>query len=1312
MLFARGADIEGETQTAATIESAEQMKFRRQQEKQMKKFQKIENKQNVREYEENFHSKNYTNIRSKVFQLRIKKVDFGGQKVTINDKVLINRRVLNDYIHIVNKRQDVVDSMEDNFWSMVQLYDGTLHYFNKYYGKKLEDQMSKLNHMLKPEHRYLLKSIDKNEARIKRRLLEYEQVKKSGDPTIKKALQECKNIEEIVEKHHQQQKQKAADRRNKNKSEGHIEKLSKKKGYIVNEMEVEQRRQNQMIMNEIQKFGSDRIKRKLFEQDMKVILENQEIQDKIHHIQMSLEKMQNQPATSSKSINLICENEEDPQNEGHNQNENTQKNIMSLRHINNPVSLQHINMVSPRSPRLDHLIGNKNSSSNLANNNSPYLQSAFAHNMQIQEHELVLNELQRRHSHNNLNPFIHYSMLSNKQATSPIFQQVLEQQSLHSKSLDKIGLNNYLDQNEGSEEKVGKKDPRSSIFNFQQNQKNQSQAKLNNLTIREQQFMMLQQELNSTSPHMKRGSIDGNNSPRNQPFISQLRNQSIFDNLSTMSQSKKTSILSANDSQNNGNSQYNGEKRLKSNVSFNLSSNHPEMISTPQKEYMLTEKYNKSTPSTSLFSNNQEQKSKFNQMNCTVGSFTVKENSQAQKTSKQNHITTNLNLRKASLDQVMGKINEEKLKKVAINIQSSSGIKEELLQSKSTIAATPLKSVLKKSHNNISLTENQLKQNVTSIKDVISTTKSLVTANGSFNFQNNQGLQESSNNLISDQNFLTSASNMQTVESPSKINSAKSNKQQGLIKRLTTLVSQENLAIIGNYQSKRRQSKSIQIENVSSNEKIEENPSNQPNITNEDKKQIKIQNDSNTEKIQQEASDDDNEDENKNNGSRQDTVSSRGNKNDLYSSREKKKRKSIIPEIYGKKNSKSADKVNSQQSEEVFEKPLIRNKIYNENDLFKYKKINKYALHEIYEKRILNLHKDETPLLSMKELQYIEEKQKKSSSQSQIKVPYTHHQHHPFSWNNLEEKKADFLSLEKQRSLLINPEQEEVFDKKISQIHGTDVFNMYKSIQKNCKTQIEQSKSFQKDIKEGEQELKFKHKILKQQYAEHLGPKEYKSKYVKEILDQTKKQLNFKINKKSRSKISSPEKILQSLLKQDKQVWGKTIKSQELIKDENGEIIQAQKPEKKYNLFSSQTMSDTEKQQVRNQSMQKLEKIVDKYKNNSMSLQEQLQSLMNLDNNRKALFGMTQKMYVPSNLIKNKQKNKYLNGILSSSNIDQNTFNQLKQQIANNQNNQSAQFNNTVEFPSNNQMGDENDNNENNKSIVSVDEQIKSKNLE
>jgi len=81
---------------------------------------------------------------------------------------------------------------------MVQLYDSTLHYFNKYYGKKLEDKMEKLKHIIKPEHRYMLKGIVNNERRIKQRILEYEQVRNSSDPRLKKALEECKNIEDIV----------------------------------------------------------------------------------------------------------------------------------------------------------------------------------------------------------------------------------------------------------------------------------------------------------------------------------------------------------------------------------------------------------------------------------------------------------------------------------------------------------------------------------------------------------------------------------------------------------------------------------------------------------------------------------------------------------------------------------------------------------------------------------------------------------------------------------------------------------------------------------------------------------------------------------------------------------------------------------------------------------------------------------------------------------------------------------------------------------------------------------------------------------
>lgn len=50
-------------------------------------------------------TKNYTHINSKVEKLRFKKRENADDsKIVITDKVLINRRVLNDYIHIVNKR--------------------------------------------------------------------------------------------------------------------------------------------------------------------------------------------------------------------------------------------------------------------------------------------------------------------------------------------------------------------------------------------------------------------------------------------------------------------------------------------------------------------------------------------------------------------------------------------------------------------------------------------------------------------------------------------------------------------------------------------------------------------------------------------------------------------------------------------------------------------------------------------------------------------------------------------------------------------------------------------------------------------------------------------------------------------------------------------------------------------------------------------------------------------------------------------------------------------------------------------------------
>jgi len=70
------------------------------------------------------------------------------------------------------------------------------------------------------------------------------------------------------------------------------------------------------------------------------------------------------------------------------------------------------------------------------------------------------------------------------------------------------------------------------------------------------------------------------------------------------------------------------------------------------------------------------------------------------------------------------------------------------------------------------------------------------------------------------------------------------------------------------------------------------------------------------------------------------------------------------------------------------------------------------VISEYYEKKILNLQKDEIPLLTAKELEDIEnEKMKKSLLNSVSLQKQVSHRH--LFWNNVEAKKADFLSLEK-----------------------------------------------------------------------------------------------------------------------------------------------------------------------------------------------------------------------------------------------------------------------------------------------------------
>lgn len=61
---------------------------------------------------------------------------------------------------------------------------------------------------------------------------------------------------------------------------------------------MENIRQNQLVMNEVQKFGSDRIKQQIFVNDMKSIIKNKEIKSKIQKIQQSLERISNAEAAT------------------------------------------------------------------------------------------------------------------------------------------------------------------------------------------------------------------------------------------------------------------------------------------------------------------------------------------------------------------------------------------------------------------------------------------------------------------------------------------------------------------------------------------------------------------------------------------------------------------------------------------------------------------------------------------------------------------------------------------------------------------------------------------------------------------------------------------------------------------------------------------------------------------------------------------------------------------------------------------------------------------------------------------------------
>ena len=62
----------------------------------------------------------------------------------MNSKVIIKRRVLNDYINMVNKRGQIIQKMKDDQNQLEIDKDKNLIYFQKYYNSNSATELTKL----------------------------------------------------------------------------------------------------------------------------------------------------------------------------------------------------------------------------------------------------------------------------------------------------------------------------------------------------------------------------------------------------------------------------------------------------------------------------------------------------------------------------------------------------------------------------------------------------------------------------------------------------------------------------------------------------------------------------------------------------------------------------------------------------------------------------------------------------------------------------------------------------------------------------------------------------------------------------------------------------------------------------------------------------------------------------------------------------------------------------------------------------------------------------------------------------------------
>lgn len=150
-----------------------------------------------------YESKDYQRIKSHVYSIKVRNYAIQQTKknnsasttnnnengVLLNgEKIMIKRRILNDYMNVINKRSEIVGEIERNLEVIMKMHSHMRAYFQRYYQHRNNMQYERLASLLLPEFKYILKFVSNKGKQFQARLFNSSQNHEKAEAEAEVAL--------------------------------------------------------------------------------------------------------------------------------------------------------------------------------------------------------------------------------------------------------------------------------------------------------------------------------------------------------------------------------------------------------------------------------------------------------------------------------------------------------------------------------------------------------------------------------------------------------------------------------------------------------------------------------------------------------------------------------------------------------------------------------------------------------------------------------------------------------------------------------------------------------------------------------------------------------------------------------------------------------------------------------------------------------------------------------------------------------------------------------------------------------------------